>query len=521
MIVKNLSFGDEAKYKVFKGIETLSRAVSSTLGASGQCVLLEDSNGFPTITKDGVTVADSIVLRDPIENMGCTLLKQAARKTVQEAGDGTTTATVLAHSILSNVYSCKDTEKTTRELKNGINKGVKKVEKYLESISLPVKDLMIDQIATISTNNDKKLGKLIADAFRAVNNTGVVMMEMSQSGKTCLEVIEGSQYPKGIISPHFITNQTKKTAELENPSILLVDSQIDNIRQIQKVLEYVIKNNKPLLIIGDIGPEVLSALAMNKTKGNIKINVIEAPTLGLNRKEMFEDLALLTGSKVINEDLGDDMDLIQPEYLGTCLKSITDNTETILQLESLNDDVLHIIKNISKELITCKIPDKVIRLEKRLAMLAARIAIVKVGANSDIELKEKIDRVEDAICATKAAIKEGIVPGGGIALLNASHKIKPESIGEKLLLKAITSPYVTILKNGGTVISDKNFLKITQNEGLGLDVVTGNMVNMVKLGIIDPLLVTKCALKNAASVATTIISTDCVINNLRIDEGNR
>ena len=521
MIVKNLSFGDEAKYKVFKGIETLSRAVSSTLGASGQCVLLEDSNGFPTITKDGVTVADSIVLRDPIENMGCTLLKQAARKTVQEAGDGTTTATVLAHSILSNVYSCKDTEKTTRELKNGINKGVKKVEKYLESISLPVKDLMIDQIATISTNNDKKLGKLIADAFRAVNNTGVVMMEMSESGKTCLEVIEGSQYPKGIISPHFITNQTKKTAELENPSILLVDSQIDNIRQIQKVLEYVIKNNKPLLIIGDIGPEVLSALAMNKTKGNIKINVIEAPTLGLNRKEMFEDLALLTGSKVINEDLGDDMDLIQPEYLGTCLKSITDNTETILQLESLNDDVLHIIKNISKELITCKIPDKVIRLEKRLAMLAARIAIVKVGANSDIELKEKIDRVEDAICATKAAIKEGIVPGGGIALLNASHKIKPESIGEKLLLKAITSPYVTILKNGGTVISDKNFLKITQNEGLGLDVVTGNMVNMVKLGIIDPLLVTKCALKNAASVATTIISTDCVINNLRIDEGNR
>ena len=521
MIVKNLSFGDEAKYKVFKGIETLSRAVSSTLGASGQCVLLEDSNGFPTITKDGVTVADSIVLRDPIENMGCTLLKQAARKTVQEAGDGTTTATVLAHSILSNVYSCKDTEKTTRELKNGINKGVKKVEKYLESISLPVKDLMIDQIATISTNNDKKLGKLIADAFRAVNNTGVVMMEMSQSGETCLEVIEGSQYPKGIISPHFITNQTKKTAELENPSILLVDSQIDNIRQIQKVLEYVIKNNKPLLIIGDIGPEVLSALAMNKTKGNIKINVIEAPTLGLNRKEMFEDLALLTGSKVINEDLGDDMDLIQPEYLGTCLKSITDNTETILQLESLNDDVLRIIKNISKELITCKIPDKVIRLEKRLAMLAARIAIVKVGANSDIELKEKIDRVEDAICATKAAIKEGIVPGGGIALLNASYKIKPESIGEKLLLKAITSPYVTILKNGGTVISDKNFLKITQNEGLGLDVVTGNMVNMVKLGIIDPLLVTKCALKNAASVATTIISTDCVINNLRIDEGNR
>ena len=521
MIVKNLSFGDDAKYKVFKGIETLSRAVSSTLGASGQCVLLEDSNGFPTITKDGVTVADSIVLRDPIENMGCTLLKQAARKTVQEAGDGTTTATVLAHAILSHVYACKDKDKTIRDLKNGIKEGVENVEKYLENISLPVKGLMIDQIASISTNNDKKLGKLIADAFRAVNNTGVVMMEMSQSGETCLEVIEGAQYPKGIISPHFITNQAKKTAELENPSILLVDSQIDNIRQIQKVLEFVIKNNKPLLIVGDIGPEVLSALAMNKTKGNIKINVIEAPTLGLNRKEMFEDLALLTGSKVINEDLGDDMDLIQPEYLGTCLKSITDDTETILQLDNLNDDVLSIIETIKKELITCKIPDKVIRLEKRLAMLAAKIAVVKVGANSDIELKEKIDRVEDAICATKAAIKQGIVPGGGIALLNASHKIKSKSIGEELLLKAITAPYVTILKNGGTVVSDKKFLEITKAEGLGLDVVTGNMVNMVKSGIIDPLLVTKCALRNAASVATTIISTDCVINNLRIDESNR
>ena len=519
-IVKNLNFGDEARKNVFKGITKLTTAVSSTLGASGKCVMLEDATGKPVITKDGVTVADSIVLRDPVENMGATLIKEAARKTVKEAGDGTTTATILAHAILEEAYKVSD-KTNSRELKTGINKAVKEVVEYLESISVPVTGNMIDQIATISTNNDKELGEIIADAFRSVDNTGVVMMEVSASGKTEIEVIEGVQYDKGLTNSHFITNKQNKTAELENPLVLLVESPVETIRQIQSVLEYVIKNNKPLLIIGDLEQGVLSALAMNKKKGNIKVNVINAPTYGISKKEVLDDLALLTGATIINEDLGDDMDLIQVEHLGTCLKSVTTHEETILQFEEPTEEVLNIIGDLKKELLKDNPPYKVIKLEKRLAMLAARIAIVKVGANSDIELKEKIDRVEDAICATKAAIKEGIVPGGGIALLNASYKIKPESIGEKLLLKAITSPYVTILKNGGTVISDKNFLKITQNEGLGLDVVTGNMVNMVKLGIIDPLLVTKCALKNAASVATTIISTDCVINNLRIDEGNR
>jgi chaperonin GroEL len=239
MIVKNLSFGDEAKYEVFKGIEKLTKAVSSTLGASGKCVLLEDSFGSPTITKDGVTVADSVILKNPVENLGCSLLKQAARKTVKEAGDGTTTATVLAHAILVEAYKVSDNS-NSREIKEGINTATEKVIKYLESISLPVKDDMIDQIATISTNNDSELGKIIADAFRSVDNTGVVMMDQSQSGKTELEVIEGSQYFKGLSSPHFVTNKAKNTAELNNPLVLLIESPVESIRQIQSVLEYVI-----------------------------------------------------------------------------------------------------------------------------------------------------------------------------------------------------------------------------------------------------------------------------------------
>ena len=514
-IVKNLNFGEEARVNVFKGIEKLTNAVSSTLGASGKCVMLEDHAGNPIITKDGVTVADSIILRDPVENMGATLLKEAARKTVREAGDGTTTATVLAHAILQEAYKVSD-KKNSRELKDGINSATQKVVKYLQSIAVSVKDDMIDQIATISTNNDPELGKIIADAFRAVDNTGVVMMETSADGKTSVEIVDGVQYNKGLTNSHFVTNQQTKTAELENPLILLIESPVDTIRQIQSVLEYVIKNNKPLLIIGDLEQGVLSALAMNKNKGNIKVNVVNAPTYGVSKQEVLEDLSLLTGATIINEDLGDDMDMIQVEYLGTCLKSVTSHEDTIIQVKDSSDEILSIIDDIKKKIAEAKQPHEVVKLEKRLAMLAAKIAIVKIGADSEVELKEKTDRVEDAICATKAAIKEGIVPGGGIALLNASTNIVSKSEGEAVLLEAIRAPYKTILENAGIIDYETHKVK-----GRGLNVVTGKTVNMIKSGIIDPLLVTKSALSNAVSVATTILSTDCVINNLRIDEGNR
>ena len=514
-IVKNLNFGTEARDQVFKGIEKLTKAVSSTLGASGRCVMLEDNTGKPIITKDGVTVADSIILLDPVENMGATLLKEAARKTVQEAGDGTTTATVLAHSILSEAYKVAD-KTNSRELKNGINKAVNNVVKFLQLVSVDVKGDMIDQIATISTNNDAKLGGVIADAFRAVDNTGVVMMETASDGKTYVEVVDGVQYEKGLKNSHFITNKATKTAELEKPLVLLLESPVDTIRQIQSVLEYVIKNNKPLLIIGDLEQGVLSALAMNKMKGAIKVNVIDAPTYGINKQQMLEDLSLLTGATIINEDLGDDMDMIRPEHLGTCIKSVTSHEDTVLQVEEPSKEILSVIKELKQQVLEEKNPNKVVKLEKRLAMLSAKIAIVKVGANSEIELKEKTDRVEDAICATKAAIKEGIVPGGGIALLNAATNLKAKSIGETVLLEAIKAPFKTILENAG--VED---FKIPNRKGQGYNVVTGKMVNMTKSGIIDPLLVTKSALQNAASVATTILSTDCVINNLRVNEGNR
>jgi chaperonin GroEL len=515
-IVKHLNFGEDARSKVFEGINKLERAVRSTLGAGGKCVMLEDHTGRPIITKDGVTVANSITLLDPVENMGARLLKEAARNTVKEAGDGTTTATVLARAILEEAYKVQ-TNTNARELKEGIESAVASVIAYLESIAIQVTGDMIDNVATISTNNDKLLGKIIGDAFRSVGDNGVVMMESSMLEETEIEFIEGVQYDKGLVNSNFITNPLKKSAELDNPLILIVESPVETIRQIQSVLEHVIKNNKSLLIIADLEQSVLSALAMNKVKGNIKVNVINAPTYGINKKDTLNDLAILTGAVIINEDLGDDMDLISVEHLGTCIKSITTDVETILQVDESNPAVVELIENIKLQLSETKAPGEVIRLERRLARLSAKVAVVKVGANSEVELKEKSDRVEDAICATKAAIKDGIVSGGGIALLDASYVIKAKNIGEEVLLKAIRSPFNVIVSNAGIVV-DKGFVR---ENGYGLNVITNTYVNMIESGIIDPLLVTKSALKNAASVAITILSTDCVINNLRVNEGNR
>ena len=506
-IVKNLSFGLDARDNVFAGIKKLTQAVSSTLGASGKCVMLEDNTGKPLITKDGVTVAEAITLLDPVENMGATLLKEAARKTVREAGDGTTTATVLAHAILEEAYK---SSASTRDIKEGIETATKQTIQYLEDIAVPVEGDMIDQVATISTNNDPVLGKIIANAFRAAGKNGVVMLEPTELPETTYELIDGIQYNRGLKNVHFVTNEETTTAELDKPLVLLVESQVDVVRKIQNVLEYAIKQNRSLLIIADVDTQVMSALAMNKIKGNIKVNIIDAPIYGISKKEVLKDLSLVTGATIINEDLGDDIDLIGPEHLGECLKSITSQTETILQAKPNNKEVKDIINKLEKDLAKTKDPLIVVRLEKRLARLSGKVAVVKVGANSEVELQEKQARVEDAICATKAAIKQGIVPGGGIALLNASAfvAVKPT---QKILYDAIKAPFLTILNNAG--IEDYSEI---QKFGYGLNVVTGDMVNMIESGIIDPLLVTKSALQNAASVATTILSTDCVINNLRL-----
>ena len=509
-LVKDLAFGETARGQILAGVSKLTNAVSSTLGASGKCVILEDENGKPVITKDGVTVANSITLLKPLENIGATLIKEAAQRTVKDAGDGTTTATVLAQAILEE-FDKHDQADSLRNIKDGINTAVTEVIKYLEKKRKKISGKKIDQVATISANNDKALGKVIGEAFRLVDETGVVMMEVNEDPETTVELIEGVQYERPLKSLHFVTNKEKNTAELDNALVLIVESQIPNIRKIQGILEYVIKNNKSLFIIADVDKQVVNALAMNKVKGNIKINIVDAPTFGISRKEVLNDLCAVTGATLINEDLGDDIDLIQPEHLGSCKKVITNNEETIIQVDiSDNQQVQDIITNIESQIKETKNPNVIVRLEKRLAKLKAKVAIVKVGANSEVELKEKRDRVEDAICATKAAIKEGIVPGGGIALLNASQKLTPKSIGEEVLYCAIKKPFEIILHNAGV-----DGYTNPEQEGKGLDVVTGKTVDMVKAGIIDPLLVTKSALANAASVATTIMSTDCVINNIR------
>ncbi len=509
-LVKNLAFGDGARSQILTGVEKLTNAVGSTLGASGKCVILEDSNGMPQITKDGVTVANAITLQDSIENIGATLIKQAAQRTVADAGDGTTTATVLAKSILDEAEK-HDLLEDTRLMKEGIDSGVKKVLNYLNKNSKKVTGKKIDQVATISANNDMELGKVIGQAFKLVDETGVVMMETNEQPETVVELIEGVQYDQALKNNHFITNKQKGTAELENPLVLIVESVIPNVRKIQSVLEFIIKNGKSLLIIADVDPQVVSALAMNKSKGNIKVNIIDAPVYGISKKDVLSDLCAVTGATLINEDLGDDMDIIQPEHLGSCIKSVTNHEETILKVDLTdNKEVKETISLLEASIKETKNPNIIIRLEKRLAKLKAKVATVKIGANSEIELKEKKDRVEDAICATKAAIKEGIVPGGGIALLNAAQHLEPQSMGEEVLYSAIKEPFKLILKNAGV----ENY-ETPEVKGLGLNVVTGKTVDMVKAGIIDPLLVTKSALLNAASVATTILSTDCVINNIR------
>jgi chaperonin GroEL len=509
-LVKDLAFGETARGQILAGVNKLTNAVSSTLGASGKCVILEDENGKPIITKDGVTVANSITLREPLENIGATLIKEAAQRTVKDAGDGTTTATVLAKAILDE-FDKHDQLDDLRSIKDGINIAVDNVVKYLQKKRKKVSGKKIDQVATISANNDKDLGKIIGEAFRLVDETGIVMMETNDQPETVVELIEGVQYEQSLKNNHFITNKEKGTAELDNPLVLIVESQIPNIRKIQGVLEHVIKHGKSLLIIADVDAQVVNALAMNKIKGNIKVNIVDAPIYGISKKDALSDLCAVTGATLINEDLGDDMDLIQPEHLGTCIKSVTSHEYTILQVDlSDKPEVEDTINRLEEQIKNSNNNNIIIRLEKRLAKLKAKVATVKVGANSEVELKEKRDRVEDAICATKAAIKEGIVPGGGIALLNASQSLEPESVGEEVLYKAICKPYEIILKNAGVENYETPIV-----EGQGLDVVTGNTVDMVKAGIIDPLLVTKSALMNAASVATTILSTDCVINNIR------
>ena len=512
-IVKDLSFGKDARNKIMHGVDKLASAVKSTLGASGKCVIYEDALGRPVITKDGVTVAESVVLIDPVENIGATLIKEAAKNTVKEAGDGTTTATVLAHSLLHLANDKKD-DNNIRDIKNGIQSGLNKVQRYLNKKAIEVKDDMLENVAAISCNNDTALGKVISQAYSKVGKDGVVLMEESETHDTYVKFVEGTRINCGLKSPYFMTDKDKGKAELENPYVLIVSSPIPNIRKIQNVLEFVIKQKRSLLIVASVEQQPMAALLANKVKGNIKVNVVDLPGFGPTKQDTIEDLAILTGAKVINEELGDDLDLIEPDVLGQAILSVTDDKHTVLQTidqgVTLNERI-EVVENKVKEE---KNPFFKKKLQERLAMLNGQVAMIKVGADSDVEMKEKKDRVEDAIYATKAALQEGIVSGGGVALLNASQKIKPNGLGEEILLEAIKAPYKTILDNANLPYIEY------PTAGMGVDVVNEKAVRMINKGIIDPVLVTKTALKNAVSVVNTIFSADCVINNVRDYESN-
>ena len=513
-LVKQLDFGQEAENKIIAGVNKLAKAVKSTLGASGKCVIYEDGRGKPVITKDGVTVAESVVLFDPVENMGATLVKEAARNTVKEAGDGTTTATVLVEALINSIHTAVAAGAKIRDIKEGVTSCLADVVKYLDSSSVEVDGDMLKAVSSISCNNDVFLGDIIAEAYEKVGKHGVVLLEESPTEDTYVEVVDGAQIDCGLTSPHFITNTDKHICELDNPLVLTVSSEIPNIRKIQGILEHVIKTNRSLLIVAPVSQQVKSALLMNKVKGNIKVNIVDPPGFGPTRMDAIEDLSILSGSTVINEELGDDLDLITVEHLGEVEFSVTDDKNTTITLSESNTAVLERIVEVQSKISEENNGFMKKKLEQRLSTLSGSVGVVKVGADSKVELKEKKDRVEDAIYATKAALKEGIVSGGGIALLNASQKISPTNVGYTALLEAIKSPYQTILNNAGIEVESDLF------EGHGINVITGEVVNMVDSGIIDPVLVTKTALKNAVSVALTIVSADCVISNVRVNESN-
>lgn len=513
-LIKDLTFGQSATDKILTGVRKLAQAVKSTLGASGKCVIYEDGRGKPVITKDGVTVAQSVVLYDPVENIGATLIKEAANNTVKEAGDGTTTATVLAEALLDEAIH---SEASIREIKNGIESGLSKIYTELEAAATEVTSEGLKAVAAISCNNDMRSGAVIADAYQKVGKDGVVLMEESETEETYVDLVDGVQMDCGLTSPHWVTNTEKHVCELDNPYVLIVSSEIPNIRKIQAVLEHVIKKGRSLLIVAPVAQQVKSALLMNKAKGNIKVNIIDLPGFGPTKQDTIKDLAILTGATVINEELGDDLDLISVGYLGEAEYVVTSDSDTVLTRSDMaeEEEITERIEEVRKKITEEKNDYIKGKLESRLAMLSGSVGIIKVGANSKVELKEKKDRIEDAIYATKAALKEGIVPGGGVALRDISKKIRPANEGERVLLSAIEAPYLTVLDNAGLTAPES---LVT---GEGVDVVSGANVDMMEAGVVDPVLVTKSALKNAASVVSTIISADCIISNARADESRK
>ena len=514
-IVKDIYYGKEARDKIMAGVRKLSDAVESTLGASGRCVIFEDIQGVATVSKDGVTVSKSVTLEDSMENIGANLIKEAADLTVREVGDATSSSTLIARYLLEFVNEVMDgnANVTIRDIKNGIDIGLGKIYKALDDMAVEVTGDKLRSVAAISANNDAELGNIIGEAFEVVGNDGVVLIEDSETDRTYADVVDGVQFESGLKSRYLVTDKDRGAAELENPYVLICTSPISTVRKITKVVEFVINKGRPLLIIGQVEEQAMKALLVNKAKGNIKVNIVDPAGFGKYKGDSAEDLAILTGARVINEELGDDIDLITPDDLGEAIKAITDDKKTVITVEKDGrPEVEERIEKVRKLIADEQNGFLKKKLEERLGMLSAKIGVVYVGANSEVELKEKRDRVDDAVHATKASLSGGVVSGGGVALRDASKALDLNNVGEKALCEAINMPLKIILKNA----SLEN-LEVEAKDGYGIDAVTGNVVNMIDANIVDPVLVTKTALRNAASVVKTIISADCVIANKRME----
>ena len=529
-MAKDIKFDIEAREGLKRGIDALANAVKVTLGPKGRNVIISKSFGSPQVTKDGVSVAKEIELEDALENMGAQMVKEVASKTNDLAGDGTTTATVLAQAIVKEGLKNVASGANPMDLKRGIDKAVVKIVEHLAKQAKEVgsSSEKIKQVASISANNDETIGELIAQAFEKVGKEGVITVEEAKGTDTYVDVVEGMQFDRGYLSPYFVTDSEKMVAELDRPYILLYDKKISTMKDLLPVLEPVAQSGKPLLIIAeDIDGEALATLVVNKLRGTLRIAAVKAPGFGDRRKAMLEDIAILTGGTVIAEERGFTLENATIDMLGTAERvSIDKDNTTIVNGAGKSEDIKARAAQIKAQIENTTSDYDREKLQERLAKLSGGVAVLYIGAASEVEMKEKKDRVDDALHATRAAVEEGIVAGGGIALLrakNALAKIKPvnadEETGIKIILKALEAPLRTIVENAGvegSVIVSK--VLESSREAFGYNAKSGQYTDMFRAGIIDPKKVTRVALENAASVAGMILTTECALVDIKDDK---
>ncbi|TVP59288.1 MAG: chaperonin GroEL [Halomonadaceae bacterium] len=523
MAAKDVKFGDAARKKMVNGVNILADAVKVTLGPKGRNVVLDKSFGAPTVTKDGVSVAKEIELEDKFENMGAQMVKEVASQTNDEAGDGTTTATVLAQSIVREGIKAVTAGMNPMDLKRGIDQACKAAVAEIRKAAKPCDDAKnIAQVGTISANGDPTVGQLIADAMEKVGKEGVITVEEGRGLDDELDVVEGMQFDRGYLSPYFINNQESMAVELDEPYILLVDKKISNIREMLPTLEAVSKSGKPLMIIAeDVEGEALATLVVNNMRGIVKVAAVKAPGFGDRRKEMMQDLAILTGGTVISEEVGLTLENATLDDLGTAKRiNISKENTTVIDGAGSEKDIASRVEQIRKQIEDSSSDYDKEKLQERVAKLAGGVAVIKVGAGSEVEMKEKKARVEDALHSTRAAVEEGVVAGGGVALIRALQAIsglkgdnEDQNVGINLLLKAMESPLKQIVYNGGgepaVVVA-----KILEGEGnYGYNAANETFGDMIEMGIIDPAKVTRSALQAAASVAGLMITTECMITD--------